>query len=227
VSLLGEALLAFTHDVTAGHEGEWTEWHDREHVPERLAIPGFLRCRRYVALDAGPRLFYFYETETAAVLQSAAYLERLDHPTPWTRQCMRYVCNNTRTVCRVVATLGRGMGGVAALFEIGPARGHDDRLRRWLTGAALPEALARPGVVGAHLAEADSGATAVAVEEKKHLVTPDALVRWLVIVEGVDRDAVAAAAGQVLGPQALATHGAGGDVRTGLYRLDLIMDPSS
>ena len=226
MSLLGRALLAFTHDVTAGNEVEWTEWHDREHVPERLAIPGFLRLRRYVALDPGRRFFYFYETESEAVLQSPAYLERLADPTPWTKQCMQYVCNNTRTACRVAATLGRGVGGVAAVLEVGPAPGRADELRRWLVESALPGALAQPGIVGAHLAEADAAATAVKVEEKKLLATPDALVRWLVIVEGVDRSAVAAAAGEPLGREALATRGAGGEVLAGLYQLGLVMDPA-
>src|SRR6185295_2757368 len=73
MSLLGRALLAFSHDVTAGSEPDWTEWHDREHIPERLSIPGFLRLRRYVAVGAGPRFFYFYETESLDVLQSPAY----------------------------------------------------------------------------------------------------------------------------------------------------------
>jgi len=85
--------LAFSHDVTPGSEPDWTEWHDREHIPERLSIPGFLRLRRYVALGAGPRFFYFYETESLDVLQSPAYLERLSKPTPWTTRCMTYVAN--------------------------------------------------------------------------------------------------------------------------------------
>jgi hypothetical protein len=76
MSLLGRALLAFSHDVTPGSEPDWTEWHDREHIPERLSIPGFLRLRRYVALGPGPRFFYFYETDSLDVLQSPAYLER-------------------------------------------------------------------------------------------------------------------------------------------------------
>src|SRR6058998_294753 len=97
MSLLGGALLAFSHDVTAGSEADWTEWHDREHIPERLSVPGFLRLRRYVALGGGPRFFYFYETESLAVLQSPAYLERLQNPTPWTRRSMQHVTNNTRT----------------------------------------------------------------------------------------------------------------------------------
>ena len=33
MSLLGRAFLAFSHDVTPGSEADWTEWHDREHIP--------------------------------------------------------------------------------------------------------------------------------------------------------------------------------------------------
>jgi hypothetical protein len=220
VSLLGRAILAFTHDVT--DEAEWTRWHDREHITERLAVPGFLRLRRYVALEPGPRLFYFYETESEAVLQSPAYLERLAHPTPWTRQCMQYVRNNTRTVCRVTATLGRGLGGAVAKLELGPGPGRADALRRWLAESALPEALARPGLVAAHLGEADAAATSVRTAEKGLLATPDALVRWLVILEGIDRDAVAAAGRDVLG--SLAGQGAEGDILSGTYQLAVAVE---
>ena len=49
-------------------------------------MPGFLLGRRYEAVSGQPRYFNFYLTQSADVLKSAAYLERLDHPTPMTRQ---------------------------------------------------------------------------------------------------------------------------------------------
>ena len=76
MSLLGRALLAFSHDVTPGSEPDWTEWHDREHIPERLSIPGFLRLRRYVALGAGPRLLILDEPAAGLNTHEA---ERLGH----------------------------------------------------------------------------------------------------------------------------------------------------
>jgi hypothetical protein len=227
MALLGRAVLTFSNDVAAGHESDWTEWHDREHVPERLAIPGFLRLRRYVALGPGPRFFFFYETEDAGVLQSPAYLERLSQPTPWTRACIAHIRNNMRTVCRVTTTLGRGIGGVMAVVQTGPAPERADDLRRWLVDTGLPGALARPGIVGAHLAESDAEATATRTEEKRLLPTPDALARWLVLVEGVDRAAVEAAGAARLLPELLHRHGAAGAVTVGLYQLDLVMDPHS
>ncbi len=224
MSLLGRALLAFAHDVVPGSEPDWTEWHDREHIPERLSVPGFLRLRRYVSLGAGPRFFYFYETESLAVLQSPAYLERLGNPTPWTQRCIQYVCNNQRTACRVSATLGDGVGGVLSVIEIGPAPGRADSLRQWLVEVALPAALGMTGMVAAHLGEADAAATVVRTDEKKLLQTPDAMARWLVILEGVDRDLVARASAEALADPALRAAGAEGEARRGVYQLSFAMD---
>jgi hypothetical protein len=223
MSLLGRALLAFSHDVTPGSETDWTEWHDREHVPERLSVPGFLRLRRYLRLGVGPRFFYFYETDGLAVLQSPAYLERLSHPTPWTTRCMPYVCNNTRTACTVSATLGDGLGGVLRVIDVTPAAGRADALRRWLVETALPAALARPAIVGAHLAEADAEATRVKTDEKALLATPDAMARWLVMIEGVEVDAVTRASDEVLGGAALRAAGAEGESDGALYQLSFVM----
>ena len=227
MSLLGRALLAFSHDVTPGSEPDWTEWHDREHIPERLSIPGFLRLRRYVALGPGPRFFYFYETDSLDVLQSPAYLERLGNPTPWTKRCIQYVINNKRTACRVSATLGDALGGVLAVVDIGPALGRADALRHWLVDTALPETLAMTGIVGAHLGEADAAATTVKTDEKNLLQTPDAMARWLVMLEGVDHDMLARACGQVLSDTALRAGGAEGEIDRRDYQLGFVMTRST
>ena len=226
MSLLGRALLAFSHDVTPGSEPDWTEWHDREHIPERLAVPGFLRLRRYVALTRGPRFFYFYETESLAVLQSPAYLERLSNPTPWTRRCMSYVVNNKRTACRVSATLGAGLGGVLSVADLGPAPGRESALRGWLVDVALPAALEKAGIVAVHLGEADTAATTVRTDEKALLQTPDAMARWLVLLEGVDGERVAAASAAILGDTALRAAGVDGDIHRGAYQLSFLMTRS-
>lgn len=222
MGLLGHAFLAFSHDVTPGSEPDWTEWHDREHIPERLSVPGFLRLRRYVALGAGPRFFYFYETESLDVLQSGAYLERLGNPTAWTKRCIPYVVNNKRTACRLSVTLGEGLGGALAVIDIGPGAGREDPLRRWLAETALPAALSRTGMVGAHLGEADRAATTVRTDEKKLLQAPDAMARWLAMLEGVDRHAVAAASAAVLGDAALRAAGVDGDIHRADYQLSFV-----
>jgi hypothetical protein len=223
MTMAGEGVLAFWHDVAPGGEGEFDRWHLREHIPERVAVPGFLRARRYVTLGAPPRYFYFYETESLDTLQSPGYLARLADPTPWTRRTMPLVRNNIRTACRVVASRGRGVGGVVATLQLGPRTGREDELRSWLTATALPAATEHPGIVAGHLLEGDAGvSTAAKSDEKKLLPTPDALVRWVVLVEGTDPPAVEAACRDLLAAEALARRGAADGVALGLYRLQLV-----
>lgn len=224
MGLRGRAILAIWNDIAPGGDLDFTEWHTREHMPERLSVPGFLRGRRYFALRGRPRYFNFYETESEGVLQSPPYLERLNNPTPWTSRCIQLFRNNKRTVCRVTKSLGRGEAGVAATVEVGPAPDGEARLREWLAGTALPALLERPGIIAVHLGEADVAATTVRTAEKKLLDRPDALARWVIILEGSDQAAVEAAAAAVLTPSALPANGADGEVLTGVYQLAFSLD---
>ena len=223
MTMAGKGVLAFWHDVAPGGDAEFDEWHLREHIPERVAVPGFLRCRRYATLGAPPKYFYFYETESLDTLQSPAYLARLGDPTPWTKKTMPLVRNNKRTACRVVSTVGPGLGGVIATLELGPRAGHEEELRAWLTATALPGVVEHPGVVAGHLLEGDAGvSTAAKSDEKKLLATPDALVRWVVLVEGIDAAAVEGTCRDLLSAEALALRGATANVTLGFYRLQLV-----
>jgi len=76
MGLLGKGVLAIWNGIAPEAEEDFVAWHVREHIPERLALPGFLRGRRYVALDGFPKYFNFYETTTADDLSSAAYRAR-------------------------------------------------------------------------------------------------------------------------------------------------------
>lgn len=224
MAMAGEGVLAFWHDVVPGGEGEFDRWHLREHIPERLAVPGFLRARRYTTLGAPPRYFYFYETASLDTLQSPAYLARLADPTPWTRRSMPLVRNNIRTACRVVASLGAAMGGVMATIQIGPRPGFEAELRSWLSTTILPSAAEAQGIVASHLLEGDAGvSTAAKSDEKKLLATPDALVSWVTLIEGIDAEAVEAACRSLLAPEALTRHGAADGATPGLYRLQLVL----
>ena len=68
-------------------EEEFNAWYDSEHIPERLAIPGFLTAMRYVCLAGHPRYLAMYDLEHFDVLQSAAYLKfAYDNSSPWTKR---------------------------------------------------------------------------------------------------------------------------------------------
>jgi hypothetical protein len=112
-------ILAIFNNVAPGREAEFEAWFQHEHLAERIAVPGFLLGRRHEAVAGTPRYFNFYLTTSSAMLKSAAYLERLDHPTPMTRTVMSEVFKDmNRTVCDRVFRRGflRGTGVVTVRF---------------------------------------------------------------------------------------------------------------
>src|SRR5215212_1412868 len=151
MSLLGEGALVIWNDVVSGSEGEFDRWHIKEHMPERLAVPGFLRVRRVAADAKESRYFTLYETASVATLGSPPYLARLNDPTPWSRELFPLWRNTTRTACRVTASMGQGIGGWVATVELGPEPGRDEELRGGLTELVLPRLVEHPGVVAAQL----------------------------------------------------------------------------
>jgi hypothetical protein len=119
-------ILAIFNNVAPGREAEFEEWFQHEHLAERIAVPGFLLGRRHEAVSGQPRYFNFYVTQSADVLKSAAYLKRLDSPTPMTRTIMSEVFKDMiRTVCHRTFRLGamRGVAVVAVRFGERPDEG--------------------------------------------------------------------------------------------------------
>ena len=55
-------------------EDEFNAWYDTEHVPERVAVPGFETGLRYVCLDGFPRYLAMYDTVNPEVFDTEGYL---------------------------------------------------------------------------------------------------------------------------------------------------------
>jgi hypothetical protein len=216
---MGGAVLLIWNDVAPGGDAEFNHWHIREHLPERVGLPGFLRGRRYVAEAGAPRYFTLYETESLAILAGGPYVARLNEPTPWTRTALPLFRNTNRTACRVGATLGHGVGGALATVRLGPAEGRQDELRGWLIATTLPALVDRPGVVGASLCEADLAATRVPTAERGLRHGEDEVARWVLLVEATDSETAEGACRTFLSAEALARRGAATDTAQGIYRL--------
>lgn len=183
MALAGRGAVAIWHDIAPEGREAFYAWHGNEHMPERVAIPGFLRGRRYAAIGGAPEFFNLYETATTAVLSGPAYLGRLDHPTPWTIATVKHFRGVARSLCEVAHTRGEGDGGLVATYRYDVADAHASAHR-----ASMREALDRlvdaPGVAGAHLLVADEAASAVETEEKRARGTGTEVPRWIVVAEG-------------------------------------------
>lgn len=190
MSLRGEGLLALWGDAEA--EG-FDEWYTHEHLPERIAMPGFLRARRFVGdlpgADTGlGRYVTLYETDTVAALVSPEYVHALDHPTPLTSRYMPQFAAMSRTACRVVATRGAGTGGGLDVVDLAPPPRGEDQLRRRLVSEHLPAVAARNGVLGVHLVEADHEASALRDRTAVYRDLDTSVGAWLLLVEGAWTD---------------------------------------
>ena len=108
MSLTGTGVIAIWHDISADGLQDFYEWHNREHIPERVGIDGFQRGRRYDALAGAPEFFTLYNVRDLGVLAGAAYHARLNDPTPWTLRAVGHFSNEARSLCKVEASAAWG-----------------------------------------------------------------------------------------------------------------------
>jgi len=92
-------LLLTLTEPPAGMEEEFNAWYDTEHIPERLAIPGFRAARRWVHEKT---YLATYELDSLEVLSSSAYLSRYENPTPWSSRCLGKCVTFKRWACEQV-----------------------------------------------------------------------------------------------------------------------------
>jgi hypothetical protein len=218
MALLGKGALAIWHDPAPEIESDYNEWHSKEHMYERVGVPGFQRGQRGVAIAGAPRYFNLYEVDDLATLTSKAYLDRLNDPTPWTRRVVPHMHNNSRTLCRVTASFGAAVPALWTMILASPASGGEQRLRSWLAQSALPELLDRPGVLGAHLIEGERTASGTDTAEKRLRSGGTEFVEWVILVGGYDGEALAKVGADVLSEGNLAAEGAATSRIRGIYR---------
>ena len=190
--MLGKAAVVIWCDVAPNVQAEFEDWHSHEHIPERVAIPGFLRGSRWIATSGPLAYFMMYELDDAATLTGAAYLARLNDPTPWSRKMMPEHRNMVRSLCRVKSGFGGGLPHTLATIRfIGQA----------------PVDLPRPKcATGAHLLESQPMPGAQTAEQK--IRGNDRTAGWVGLLGGYD----AAQLAQAVQPLS-------GHAIVGLYRL--------
>lgn len=183
MALAGSGVVAIWNDITDEGRDNFYEWHNREHIPERVGIRGFLRGRRYRAEpgDGQPAYFTLYEVTDTEVLSGPDYLARLNAPTQWTTDSVRHFRNTARSLCATEWSHGAGSGGfiVTLRFDCDPV--HDEPLMRRLTDE-LHRLLGQAGIAAAHICRADLAASRAKTAEQKGR-PENAVPRWVVMVE--------------------------------------------
>lgn len=225
MSLLGKGVLAIWNGIDPEMEGEFLKWHVHEHIPERVALPGFLRGRRYVALDGEPKFFNFYETAAASDLMSPAYREALNDPSEWTREVVRFFRDTSRTICNVAMTEGSGEGAFIETLRL-QTRIEASGFRHRLVETVLNTVAREYGVVGTHLLEGQAGQGTGETAEMRLRGGPDETAAWVVLIETVQADVIESLRKRLLSDGNLAAVGADPEVRRGTYVLQFSLAKS-
>jgi len=190
MSFAGTGVVAIWHDLLPEARDEFYEWHNREHMPERAAIPGFLRGRRYLALEAGPTYFNLYEADNVQVLGGQDYLSRLNTPTPWTQQSVKSYRNVARSICDVTYSDGVGQGAYLMTIRFDVIEQHHALVSNALRQRVLPGFVHGQGITGVHLCVADEAVSKVETAEKKARAEGTQIPAWIIIIEGCAADYV-------------------------------------
>lgn len=112
--------LSIWTDIDMAYEADFNRWYDREHMQERMGIPGFMRARRFHAVTPCPRPYLaLYDTESLQVFRQPSYQEALARQSDWSRLNFSRMRDTQRRVGELVVDAGRGEGGALALFLCG------------------------------------------------------------------------------------------------------------
>jgi len=152
VPLRGSAFVIMWHDIAPDADAAYNLWHTKEHMPERIALPGFLRSRRGLnrALD---RQIYFtlYECDDLGSTVSPEYQRSLNFPTEWTQKVAPQFRNFKRMSCETTFTKSSGVGGAIATFRADLPAGEGKAEASGSLTSAMEEIVNLPGITGVHI----------------------------------------------------------------------------
>jgi hypothetical protein len=187
------------------HEAEFNRWYDREHMRERVEVPGFLSAQRYASTGDSPwRYLALYETEALDVFTSPVYRKALADQTPWSKSILAKFRDPQRHVTERTVVAGYGTAGYVSVVLVRPQEGRADAVREALASRILPDLASRDGVISASLLESDRGLSGPVAEYPKtsiDWVRPD---DWYVIVGATSPEATALDLAALPGPESIA-----------------------
>ena len=191
MSLLGDAVLVNWGGIVEVKELEYNEWHSKEHMPERISLPGFLRGLRAVGIsgtDINHKYFMMYEAERKEVFVSKKYLERLNNPTDWTKDILSNYLSPSRTICSVISSKSIGVGGyISTIRFLGNKILKNQNVEYLKTATSI--ILKLNGITGMHVLIGDSSFGQMNTQEKKIRSSQgldDQIVSQAVIIEGLN-----------------------------------------
>lgn len=100
----GNNLVIIYADCAPEADAEYNKWYDTRHMPQRLAVPGYLATVRYQNRGQGPKYVMMYELTGADVLDSPAVKQISSTYDDWDRKMMAVATVEARGVYQRIFT---------------------------------------------------------------------------------------------------------------------------
>jgi hypothetical protein len=149
---MAKGILVAAMDFTNVAEDEFHDWYDTEHVPERLAVPGFLNAERWIGSGNPKQSLAIYDLDNVGVLHSAPYLAVGGaNGSPWTKR----VTSRTQPIIRLegeqirpgdkLAPVGDAQALLFIAMNVAPE--HEAEFNDWYNQEHLDALAGVPGVL--------------------------------------------------------------------------------
>ena len=149
---MAKGILIAAMDYSDVAEDEFHDWYDTEHIPERLAVPGFLNAERWLGAANPKHSLALYDLDSVGVLQSAPYRAVGGaNGSPWTKR----VTSRTKSLIRLegeqlkpgdaLAPVGQAAALLLIAMNVVPE--HESEFQEWYNTEHLPALGGVPGVL--------------------------------------------------------------------------------
>lgn len=173
---MNRGILIAAFDFTGAHEGEFHDWYDLEHVPERQRIPGFRACARWIDTANPKCAIATYDLDSIEVMRSAPYLAIAhDNLSVWSKRvtamCERLVrFEGEQTLPGDRDAPADAEGLLLNAMNVSPDR--EAEFNEWYDTEHIPALAAVPGTLCARRFRAATGESPRYVA-LYHLASPD------------------------------------------------------
>lgn len=187
------ALLFILTNIAPSDESNFNRWYDREHLGDRIEVPGFTSARRYECLGSAHwKYLALYETEGLQVFDSEAYRGRLATQSPWSQKVLPLFVDPQRTIAKEVARQGTGFGAFMTVLALRPDARASAALADRFSRLAADTIAADEGMVRIRLLAGDPDLSRPVAEYRPGRPSPIGGEDWFIFAEASEPESLAA-----------------------------------
>jgi len=177
-----KALMTAWNHVAPEREEEFNAWYDTEHLPQVVALPGFMRGRRYACDGAMPKYLAWYDTADETVEPGLHLKKFIADSSPWWRRIGGFIQHRERMNFQLKRDVGEKPREDTPWLYIVHTDIPDhivDEYNEWYDKEHLPRLVTVPGVIRARRYTAVSGGpkylTAYELTDRNAFESPEGL----------------------------------------------------